>query len=61
MSAQLKVAYNLPEAAAVTPLSVTTLRKAIHTGDLKAKKYGRAYIIRDEDLREFLRNLPDAD
>ncbi len=60
MSDQIKAAYNLPEAAAVSPFSVTTLRKAIHAGDLKAKKYGRAYVIRDEDLRDFIANLPDA-
>lgn len=56
-----KVGYSLTEAAEVTPFSVTTLRKEIHAGRLKAKKYGRSYVIRDEDLRAFLAALPDAD
>lgn len=56
-----KVAYNLAEAAVATTLSITTLRMEIHRGRLKAKKYGRSYLITAQALRDFVDSLPDAD
>ncbi len=40
--------------------SVLRLRKAISSGDLKAKKRGRRTIILPDDLRVWLKTLPDA-
>lgn len=59
---------SLAEAAAETPFSVKTLRKAIQTTDpasfpppLRAKRGARgSYVITDDALREWIDDLPDA-
>jgi hypothetical protein len=48
------------EASALTGIGLTSLREAISSGDLKAKKHGRRTIILPDDLRVWLKTLPDA-
>jgi hypothetical protein len=43
------------EASALTGIGLTSIREAISSGDLKAKKHGRP-----DDLRVWLKTLPDA-
>ncbi len=64
----MKAAMSLEEAAAETPFTAKDLRKAIHATDpksfpppLRAKRGKRnAFVVLDEDLRDFLRALKDA-
>jgi len=51
---------HLKEASALTGIGLTSIREAISTGDLKAKKHGRRTIILPDDLRVWLKTLPDA-
>jgi len=44
------------EASALTGIGLTSIREAISTGDLKAKKHGRRTIILPDDLRVWLKN-----
>src|SRR5206468_11440733 len=48
------------EASALTGIGLTSIREAISSGDLKAKKHGRRTIILPDDLRVWLKKLPDA-
>jgi hypothetical protein len=48
------------EASALTGIGLTSIREAISGGDLKAKKHGRRTIILPDDLRVWLKMLPDA-
>jgi excisionase family DNA binding protein len=48
------------EASALTGIGLTSIREAISSGDLKAKKHGRRTIILPDDLRVWLKTLPDA-
>lgn len=69
----MKVAMNLEEAAAQTPFSAKTLRRAIQTTGvdkdgnptfpppLQAKRGSRgAFVVLADDLVRWLKNLPDA-
>jgi hypothetical protein len=47
------------EASALTGIGLTSIREAISSGDLK-KKRGRRTIILPDDLRVWLKMLPDA-
>jgi len=44
----------------LTGIGLTSIREAISSGDLKAKKHGRRTIILPDDLRVWLKMLPDA-
>ena len=49
------------EASALTGIGLTSIREAISSCDLKAKKHGRRTIILPDDLRVWpLKTLPDA-
>ena len=48
------------EASALTGIGLTSIREAISSGDLKAKKHGRRTIILPDDLRVWLKMLPGA-
>jgi hypothetical protein len=48
-----------PEEAS-TGIGLTSIREAIRSGDLRAKKHGRRTIILPDDLRVWLNMLPDA-
>ena len=48
------------EASALTGIGLTSIREAISSGDLRAKKHGRRTIILPDDLRGWLNMLPDA-
>jgi hypothetical protein len=51
----------LPEEASAPHRDrLTSIRKAIGSGDLKAKKHGRPTIILPDDLRVWLKTLPSA-
>lgn len=64
----MKAALSLDEAAAETPFSSKTIRRAIHATDpkvfpppLRAKRGSRgSYVVLRDDLLEWLRSLPDA-
>ncbi|MEH2492804.1 helix-turn-helix domain-containing protein [Bradyrhizobium sp. AZCC 2230] len=48
------------EASALTGIGLTSIREAISSGDLKAKKHGRRTVVLPDDLRLWLKTLPDA-
>ena len=48
------------EASALTGIGLTSICEAISRGDLKAKKHGRRTIVLPDDLRVWLKSLPDA-
>lgn len=61
MSADLRpLAYSLRAAAPLVGLSHEELRKAVHAGDLDAKKRGRRYLITHAALERFIEGLPAA-
>ena len=56
-----RLAVSPEEASALTGIGLTSIRGAISSGDLKAKKHGRrTIIILPDDLRVWLKALPDA-
>ncbi len=55
------VAHTLEQAEETSTIPASSLRRYIHQGVLKAKLWDGRYLIRDEDLREFVAGLPDAD
>lgn len=70
-----KLAFNTTEAATATGLSEDTIKKAIRTGKLRAKRSGRLekdttrgragdpagrYLVTESDLRAWLDSLEDA-
>jgi hypothetical protein len=48
------------EASALTGIGLTSIREAIGHSCLKAKKHGRRTIILPDDLKAWLKALPDA-
>ncbi len=52
--------YTRREAAEACRVGVEVIDKAIHSGQLKAKKIGRRYIIQIEAVREWLDSRPAA-
>ena len=71
----LKLAFNANEAAVACGVSVDTIKKAIRSGALRAKRSGRLtkdsikgdagdpagrYLITETDLRSWLDSLEDA-
>ena len=48
------------EASALTGIGLTSIREAISSGALKAKKHGRRTVILPDDLKMWLKGLPDA-
>jgi excisionase family DNA binding protein len=56
-----KIAYSLSSAAEAVDLSESYLTRAIHKGDLRAKKVGTRYKILAADLLAWLESFPDAD
>jgi excisionase family DNA binding protein len=55
-----RLAVSPEEASALTGIGLTSIREAISRGDLKAKKHGRRTIILPDDLKVWLKALPDA-
>lgn len=57
------LAYNYDTAAAATGLSVTTIRRAIRAGNLKAKQQtnGGRVVILAADLQAWLEGMTDAE
>lgn len=55
-----KISYRIPEAAAATGYGESTLWKRISEGRLKAKKDGNFTVIEADELRRFVRELPDS-
>lgn len=53
-------AYSRDEAARLYGVSLSVIERAIHRGDLRAKKVGRKYRIDLAALRDWFNNLPDA-
>ena len=45
--------YTVEEVAEIMKMSIRTIREYIKGGELKASKFGKAYRITDEDLRDF--------
>ena len=52
--------YHLKRQAPSPASGLTSVRGAISSGDLKAKKHGRRTIILPDDLRVWLKALPGA-
>jgi len=55
-----RISVSPDEASALTGIGLTSIREAISSGGLKAKKHGRRTIILPDDLRLWLKTLPDA-
>jgi Helix-turn-helix domain len=53
-----KLGYSIDEAVDASGSSRTEIYEAIKGGQLKARKRGRRTIILDDDLRDYLRRLP---
>jgi hypothetical protein len=51
----IPICYKLKVAAAISACSVTTLRRAIRRGDLKASTWMRHIIVTDDELRRFIK------
>lgn len=45
--------YDTRQAAQELNMSVDTIRHAINSGRLKASKFGKAYMIKEKDLRDY--------
>jgi excisionase family DNA binding protein len=56
-----QIALSLREAAAAVDCSEKHLTRAIHAGDLPAKKVGREYRVGVVHLQAWFDALPDAD
>lgn len=56
----MKAAYTVDGAAEQYSVSPDTIRKAIHAGELAAKKLGTKYSIPAESLAKWHTSLPDA-
>lgn len=65
---RIKLAFNTEEAAEATGLSADTIKRAIRSGALRAKRSGRTeggdpagrYLVTEADLRSWLDSLEDA-
>lgn len=53
------VSYSMRGASAATGLSERSVARAIQAGDLPVRYYGTKPLILFEDLREWIRDLPD--
>ena len=58
MSTVPTLAYTVDEACSVAGIRRTALYKAIGTGELVARKYGRKTLILATDLHRFIDGLP---
>lgn len=47
-------AYTLYDLSKTLDVTLTTLRKYVRIGELKARKVGRRYVVSHESLKEFL-------
>lgn len=52
---QKRLAWSLAQISILTDLSVGFLRNEVRAGRLVARKFGRRVLIRDEDLRDYLK------
>lgn len=55
-----KLAYSREEAADATSVSVDTIRRAINSGQLRAKKVGTRVVVTEQALIAWLEERPDA-
>jgi Helix-turn-helix domain len=55
-----KLAHSISELCAIGNFGRTSAYSAIKTGALRAVKLGRRTVVLDEDLRAFLKNLPEV-
>lgn len=46
--------YDLEDISKITGLHVRTLRSAIRAGKMKARKVGKKFLVKEEDLQAFL-------
>jgi excisionase family DNA binding protein len=56
-----RIAYTAEEAARLVKIGRTKIFEEIRAGRLRAKKAGRKTLITDEDLRAYVRGLPDRE
>jgi len=54
MKSSVGKVYTVDEVAAITQVTIWTVREWIKAGKLVGKKRGRAYIISEQDLKNFL-------
>ena len=54
MEQKERIVYKLQELVKILGVSVRTLRKYIKSGELRAVKIGRNYLVRPQDLDDFL-------
>ena len=54
MEQKERIVYKLVELAEILGVSVQTLREYIKRGELRAVKIGRNYLVRPQDLYDFL-------
>lgn len=55
-----RLAYTPAEIAALAGVPQSEVMRAIHAGELRAKRRTRKYLILLPDAREWLESLPDA-
>lgn len=55
-----KVAYSIAEVLQATSLGRTRVYEAIKAGKIKTRKFGGRRIVLAEDLRAFLKSLPEG-
>lgn len=55
-----KLAYTIDDVVTLTTISRSGIERAIHAGDLAAKKQGRRYLITRKAVEDFLTSLPDV-
>ena len=55
-----RFAYSINEVCATTNLGRDAVYRAISAGQLVARKLGRRTLVTDDDLRQFLAELPRA-
>ena len=48
------------ETSAITGIGLTSVREAINEGRLNAKKHGRRIILLPDEIKAWLKALPDA-
>ena len=53
------LAYDINELVGMGPFGKSSLYKAINSGQLHAKKFGKKTVVTEEDYRRFLESLPD--
>jgi excisionase family DNA binding protein len=56
-----QLALNLRGAADAVNVSVDTLRREIHAGNLRAKRVGQEFRISVKALEDWFESLPDSD